>query len=557
MTSENQNRQSTLENRELSESQLEALFRRLNLAHMRCIYQKVAERAEKENWSYQDFLAHLLVEEVARRKQARVERLTRRAHFPFFKTIDEFDFSLQSTLRQSLLGSYLAPDFVTEGRSLILYGETGRGKTHLAVAIGYRAIQNGFETFCTTAAELIEDLSSASQLGHLQEALATYTHPHVLVIDEVGYLPCGPDAANVLYHVVNYRHRMKRPIIFTTNKPLDQWGKVLHDEDLAAAILDRVLECGRFIHLDGPTRRARYLQLEETLPATAERVRISGICVPEFSEPTSKESLPDPLTYQGSRLPSLLGSGKTSRILERCSRMRERVNGIAVVIKALGKQAFLSFAERRCGPLGSRKVRRYVVTSLFLVLLLGAGATVGPRVFNSARQIYLPKVSPKEKLKQLLGAGATVWSKVSETARQIYTANLSPKEQLAQTNLLPNGQFVQALPAPTNVKTTPHRDQLAINRQPAEQLPNPQTTMEQAEGAPQGGILERLLAGPRKREIPGIHGDPQAKVWVDTHTGVYLCQGTAGFGKTSRGRYMTQQQARFDGFRPAYEKKCE
>jgi hypothetical protein len=166
-------------------------------------------------------------------------------------------------------------------------------------------------------------------------------------------------------------------------------------------------------------------------------------------------------------------------------------------------------------------------------------------------------VSPKEKLKQLLGAGATVWSKVSETAQQIYTANLSPKEQLAQTNLLPNGQFAQAPPAPTNVKTTPHRDQLAINRQPAEQLPNPQTTMEQARGAPQGGILERLLAGPRKREIPGIHGDPQAKVWVDTHTGVYLCQGTVGFGKTGRGRYMTQQQARFDGFRPAYEKKCE
>jgi len=90
---------------------------------------------------------------------------------PFFKTSDEFDFSLQSTLRQSLLGSYLGPDFVTEGRSLILYGKTtGRGKTHLAVAIGYRAIQNGFETFCTTAAELIEDLSNAGKHGHLQES---------------------------------------------------------------------------------------------------------------------------------------------------------------------------------------------------------------------------------------------------------------------------------------------------------------------------------------------------------------------------------------------------
>jgi DNA replication protein DnaC len=271
---------------ELSEDQLEAHFRRLNLAHMRRIYQEVAARAEKESWSYRDFLALLLAEEVARRKQTRLQRCTRSAHFPFFKTIDEFDFTWQSTLRLSLLGSYLGPDFVLEGRSLVLLGKTGRGKTHLAIAIGYRAIQNGFETLFTTAAELIEDLSNASKKGCLQESLVTYTHPHVLVIDELGYLTYGPDAANVLFHVVNDRHLRKRPMIFTTNKPLREWGKVLHDEDMGAAILDRVLERGRLIHLDGPSGRTRHLNLEETLPAGADRARISGISVPEFPEPT-------------------------------------------------------------------------------------------------------------------------------------------------------------------------------------------------------------------------------------------------------------------------------
>ena len=284
--SNHRNRQNPPQVPKLSEGQLEPLFRRLNLAHTRRIYQQVADRAEKENWSYRDFLALLLAEEVAHRKQTRLQRLTRQAHFPFFKTIDEFDFSLRTTLRQSLLGSYLGPDFVTEGRSLILYGKAGRGKTHLAVAIGYRAIQNGFETFCTTAAELVEDLSNASKKGRLQETLLTYTRPHVLVVDEVGYLTYGPDAANVLFHVVNDRHLRKRPMIFTTNKPLSEWGKVLHDEDLAAAILDRVLERGRFIHLDGPSGRTRHLNLEELLPAVAERARISGIRVPEFPEPT-------------------------------------------------------------------------------------------------------------------------------------------------------------------------------------------------------------------------------------------------------------------------------
>src|SRR5215831_4841173 len=97
----------------LSDGQLEPLFRRLNLAHTRRIYQEVSDRAEKENWSYRDFLAVLLAEEVAHRKQTRLQRCTRKAHFPFFKTIDDFDFSLQTSLRQPLFTSYLGPDFVT------------------------------------------------------------------------------------------------------------------------------------------------------------------------------------------------------------------------------------------------------------------------------------------------------------------------------------------------------------------------------------------------------------------------------------------------------------
>jgi hypothetical protein len=118
----------TLQSLELSEGQLEVHFRRLNLAHTRRIYKEVADRAEQESWSYRDFLALLLAEEVVRRKQTRLQRCTRSAHFPFFKTIDEFDFTLQSTLRESVIGSYLGLDFVTEGRSLILHGKTSRGR---------------------------------------------------------------------------------------------------------------------------------------------------------------------------------------------------------------------------------------------------------------------------------------------------------------------------------------------------------------------------------------------------------------------------------------------
>jgi len=279
------------------ETDLDALFKRLHLANARRVWRQLIDRAERERWSYRDFLILLTTEEIAHRQQTRLARLTRRAHFPFLKTIDDFNFTYQSSLRLQMLGSALAPDFVTEGRSLILAGKPGRGKTHLAVAIAYRAIQNGFDALFTTAAALIDDLSAAFRLGELANALPTYTHPAVLVVDEVGYLTYGTDAANMLFHVVNERHRRHRPMIFTTNKSLKAWGRVLHDEDLAQAILDRVLERGRLVRLDGPSVRTLHVNLDEAMKEDSDQevdlVRISGRRWSEFPEPTHAASAKD------------------------------------------------------------------------------------------------------------------------------------------------------------------------------------------------------------------------------------------------------------------------
>jgi len=157
------------------------------------------------------------------------------------------------------------------------------------VAIAYRAIQNGFDAFFTTAATLIDDLSAAFRAGELAQALPTYTHPGVLVVDEVGYLTYGTDAANMLFHVVNERHRRKRAMTFTSNKSLKAWGRVLHGEDLAQAIIDRVLERGS-PRLDGPSIGTLHVNLDEALNEGSDQddhlARISGIQRPEFSEPT-------------------------------------------------------------------------------------------------------------------------------------------------------------------------------------------------------------------------------------------------------------------------------
>lgn len=142
-----------------SDIDLDPLFKRLHLANARRVWRDLLVRAEQEEWPYAQLLTVLVTEEIAQRQQTRLARLARRAAFPFLKTIDDFDFTYQSTVRLALLGSALSPDFVTEGRSLILLGKPGRGKTHLAVAIAYRAIQNGFTARFVTAAELIDDLS--------------------------------------------------------------------------------------------------------------------------------------------------------------------------------------------------------------------------------------------------------------------------------------------------------------------------------------------------------------------------------------------------------------
>jgi DNA replication protein DnaC len=268
---------------------LDRLLKRLHLANARRIWRDLIQRAEAEQWSFHRFLVTLVVEEIAHRSQTRLGRLSTRAQFPFLKTIEEFDFTYQSTVRLALLGSALTPDFVTEGRSLVFLGKPGRGKTHLAEAIAYRAIQNGFEALFVTAAELIDELSAAFRKGRLAEVLTRFTHPHVLVVDEVGYLTYGTDAANMLFHVVNDRHKRRRSMIFTTNKPLAAWGRVLHDEDLAQAIVDRVLERGRLLHLDGPSMRTKHLGLDDppTPAAPSEQVvRISGNPGSELPEPT-------------------------------------------------------------------------------------------------------------------------------------------------------------------------------------------------------------------------------------------------------------------------------
>jgi DNA replication protein DnaC len=240
------------------------MLRRLHLPTVRRLHSELATRAEAEGMAYRAYLETLVAEEVAHRTETRLTRAVRKAQFPFLRTIDDFNFTFQSALRLQMLGSYLGPELVTEGRSALFSGPSGTGKTHLAIAIAYRAIQHGYEARFIGADALMGELSRAATRGRLDVALEPYLHPHVLVIDELGYLTHAPDAANVLYRVVNERYLKHRPMLLTTNKPLAALGDVLHDGDLAEAILDRLLERGAHFAMRGRSYRTRHLKEEES-----------------------------------------------------------------------------------------------------------------------------------------------------------------------------------------------------------------------------------------------------------------------------------------------------
>lgn len=237
-------------------SDLIAGLRRLHLPTVNRLYAEYEQIATSEGWGYVEYLEHLVAEEIAHRIETRVSRAIRAAHLPFIKTIEEFDFQFQKSVERRMLGAYLGPELVSEGRCLILYGPPGTGKTALSIAIAVKAIQNGFDARFVTATQMITSLTEAEKRGSTSETLPLYLDPDVLVIDEVGYLSYGPNAANVVFQVVNHRYLAgNRPMIFTSNKTPSDWAAVLHDADLSEAILDRVLHKGEIIKLKGQSYR--------------------------------------------------------------------------------------------------------------------------------------------------------------------------------------------------------------------------------------------------------------------------------------------------------------
>jgi DNA replication protein DnaC len=231
-------------------------LKRLQLPHLRETLPAVLSEAAKEQWTYLEFLERILGREVDAKEGKRVRMAMRIANFPCVRTIEEFDFSFQPSVDEGAIRELSTGHFLSHGDNVLIFGPPGVGKTHLAVGLGRKVVEQGHTARFTTATALLATLGKAESEGNLAEKLTEYSKPRLLIIDELGYLPFERRAAHLFFQLVNRRYE-KGSLLVTTNQRVSDWGTVFGDEVLATAILDRLLHHSHTLLITGESYRLR------------------------------------------------------------------------------------------------------------------------------------------------------------------------------------------------------------------------------------------------------------------------------------------------------------
>ena len=229
----------------------------LKLKHAERVLDPICEDAMERSASYTEVLGRLLDEELTHRRDRGAELRVKLAHFPFRKTLEQFDFGFQPTLDQRHVEELAGLGFLKEAVNVLLLGPSGVGKTHLAVALGLKACLAGCSTYFISAHELGRRLLASLADDTLEEKLFSLSKPTLLVIDEMGYLPFEPRQAALFFQLVSRRYE-RGSIIVTSNKSFGQWADVFAgDTAVASAILDRLLHHASVLNIRGPSYRLK------------------------------------------------------------------------------------------------------------------------------------------------------------------------------------------------------------------------------------------------------------------------------------------------------------